>query len=582
MACCIHRVLIVLAGIPSLVQAADDMAWGDVSADGSLETHSLDVPVATAVGAENFFIENPMDSHDWTHTSVVRKTLLAELRASSAKVAVLEEELRPIFSAMPKDAGGRLNNGTARYALHRLFSAKHGWSIKGLQPAGAAWATSLSVTPDVKDVTKYMVPTYLQQLLSAQLRVEGFDLHSLAILAAAMEHLIHAETESYVYSVFTTLGLPIPGERTEKEVDEVLDAFMMVYAFGLNLDVSVLEDVQKARAQLERWHSGWPQLQSLARNIRSASFARELSFPEIVQVVEKIQEGYAQWQGKDCLRVKEELMAKPSHRDGHVQLSEVSSSHAMGRRSLFTESAEELEKLGVLSTASDTGSQLIISNYVNSQSMCLSTASFYTACCINECEGLLARLEREVAAPSAEPNQLAKLMAALPGPGLSEALVQEIPSLIDQDSGLVSLHGRALAGWMHRAFPLECPAPNSHKVTNPKTPDEWIGESGLQVQELEEMMSETAQVLKRYTTMGKSGEEIPRNDDPLPDPSIDVVRIHPTPLEQEQPRHLLVSIFRLAAMSSMMGLVVIAGKSHLRSGLLATRGHKDKVFKDFV
>merc|ERR1719253_1475485 len=107
-----------------------------------------------------------MDSHDWTHTSVVRNSLVAEMK--SPKVAELEGALRPIFAAMPKDAAGRLNNGTARYALHRLFSEKHGWSIKGLQPAGAAWMATMTVTPDVKDITKYMVPTYLQDQLLAQ------------------------------------------------------------------------------------------------------------------------------------------------------------------------------------------------------------------------------------------------------------------------------------------------------------------------------------------------------------------------------------------------------------------------------
>merc|ERR1719456_994172 len=101
MACSIRCALTMLAGITS-VGWADEIAWGDVAADGSLETRSLDVPVAMARGADNFFIANPMDSHDWTHTSVVRHTLLAELRAqgtcgssakASTKLAGLAEEL---------------------------------------------------------------------------------------------------------------------------------------------------------------------------------------------------------------------------------------------------------------------------------------------------------------------------------------------------------------------------------------------------------------------------------------------------------------------------------------------------------
>merc|ERR1719424_1971104 len=142
---------------------------------------------------------------------------------------------------------------------------------------------TMSVTPDVKDITKYMMPTYLQQLLSTRLGVASFDLKSLAILAAAIEHMVHAEMTSMVYAVFTTHGLPIPGKRSEKEVSEILDTFMMVYAFGVNLDVSMLDDVQKAKALLDRSHSGWSQLQAFAHDVKkSVSSDRELVFDQIV------------------------------------------------------------------------------------------------------------------------------------------------------------------------------------------------------------------------------------------------------------------------------------------------------------
>merc|ERR1719446_1474328 len=127
-----------------------------------------------------------MDSHDFAHVSTLQKSLMAQIKAkstSSSKVAPLEEALRPIFVAMPKDSNGRLSSGTARYALHRLFSERNGWSIKGLQPAGAAWQVSMVVDDEVKDISKYMVPSYLQDVVLKQSRlgVSSFDLHSLAI-----------------------------------------------------------------------------------------------------------------------------------------------------------------------------------------------------------------------------------------------------------------------------------------------------------------------------------------------------------------------------------------------------------------
>jgi len=331
----------------------------------------------------------------------------------------------------------------------------------------------------------------------------------------------------------------------------------------------------------------------------------------------KIGEGYAQWQGKDCARVKEELSAKPSHREGHVKLSEVGPVHTPGRRSLFTESSEDLTQFGALSSASGPDAQMIIPNYINSQSMCLSTASFYAACCVNECEGLLAKLERQVAAPEVEPSQLVRLLTALPGPGLSEALVGELHVLAGQGDGLVALHGRGLAAWMHRAFPLECPAPHSQKVTNPMTPDEWMGESGLEVAALEEMMAEIAHVSSQYTTMGKAqevrhtghvrhfdvayyvstdtivlGRHVSTTDEATDEATAnsdtDVVRIRtqhgPTNVDQvsalmqgESHRNLSGMMFGVAAIASMTWLVADAAKS----GYLAMSTQKGKGLEDY-
>jgi hypothetical protein len=252
------------------VATADEVARGKARADGSLNTRMVVGRVPTTRGAENFFAANPMELQDWSNVSVVRNSLLSEIRSAKgqgARVASYQEALRPIFLAMPKDAVGRLSNGTARYALHRFFSETRGWAIKGLQPAGAGWLSTLSVSPAMKEMTKFMVPSFLQDLLSAELAISSFDLHSLAILAAAIEHLIHAEMTLITYRTFRTLILPIPGKRTGKEVDEVLDTFMMVYALGLNLDHSMADDVQRAKAHLQHSHSGWLELQAFAQGV---------------------------------------------------------------------------------------------------------------------------------------------------------------------------------------------------------------------------------------------------------------------------------------------------------------------------
>merc|ERR1719454_1843356 len=145
------------------LSCADEIAWGIVGPSGKLDNVAFDWTIANASGADNFFIDNPMDSHDFTSVAMVRNSLLSEVKVATArngKIKALEEALRPIFTAMPKNSEGRLNNGTARYTLHRLFSERQGWSIKGLQPAGASWIQSRDdenrLTSDVQYILKYM------------------------------------------------------------------------------------------------------------------------------------------------------------------------------------------------------------------------------------------------------------------------------------------------------------------------------------------------------------------------------------------------------------------------------------------
>jgi len=548
---------------------ADEMGWGDVAADGTLTTRSLDVPVAAARGTENLFEQDPMASHDWAHVSTVERSLNAQMALagkSGSSIDSFEAELRPIYSGMPKDEFGMLTNGTVRYALHRYFHQKKGWTMKGLQPAGGSWIKSMSVTFDVKEVSKYMVPTYLMDLLLMRMGSASVDLRSLAILAATLEHLIHGEMIDNLYSVYSTIGFSPGGERNEKEIDEILDMFMMVYAFGMNLEVSTYKDMKKAQHYLESKHGGWPQMRSFVQGVKQkamrSSGSQTLDFNGILRVIEDVGNQYAQWQNRDCKRAKDILVAHPTLKDGRVVATEVSASSADGYRSLFTEDMSDLAKLGVL----DSG-LLIVPNYINSQSMCLSTASFYTACCVNECEELISALERGAAGPTAEPQKLAELVAALPTPasGDSAKRLEELKIIATENSGSVPIHSRAVAAWMYRAFPLQCPAPNDMPTTNPKTPDEWMQEPSENIQDTEDMMAEVAAFLAQYTAMGAhmDASETPEEEVAAPDEVISLTRA----LGQAQQTQSRVSkLFHFVSVLSMLGLAGTA----LRTGLKAT------------
>merc|ERR1719158_1389200 len=124
----------------------------------------------------------------------VQTSLLAEVEGTfgegtaSSRVKQLEEILGPIFAALPKNEQGYLGHATVRYALHRLFVQRHGWSINGLNAAGGHRNSTSSA-----GLLKEQVPAYIQDLFEQRLGGRGFGLHELGVLAATIEHLVHSE-----------------------------------------------------------------------------------------------------------------------------------------------------------------------------------------------------------------------------------------------------------------------------------------------------------------------------------------------------------------------------------------------------
>ena len=72
-----------------------------------------------------------------------------------------------------------------------------------------------------------------------------------------------------------------------------------------------------------------------------------------------------------------------------------------------------LRNLGELDEAVPNRPTVVISNCITSNTNGLTASGFYSVCCLDDCEGLLQRLETEVAAPSAEPKRVAELVANL-------------------------------------------------------------------------------------------------------------------------------------------------------------------------
>merc|ERR1719491_99730 len=109
-----------------------------------------------------------------------------------ARLERLQAQLKPLYAAMPKVGDGGVDQGTARYVLHRFFAQQHGWHVRGLEATGAEkWSDAESSTSMLED----HIPSYVLQLFEKS-HGGRTGLRELAVLAATLEDVVHSETIS--------------------------------------------------------------------------------------------------------------------------------------------------------------------------------------------------------------------------------------------------------------------------------------------------------------------------------------------------------------------------------------------------
>jgi len=82
----------------------------------------------------------------------------------------------------------------------------------------------------------------------------------------------------------------------------------------------------------------------------------------------------------------------------------------------------------------------------------------------------MSELESKIQAPTATPEQFEQVVSSLSsstveGPRqLSESLSQKLRLIAERHEGVVPIHGRLFAQWLHFAFPSECPYPQQYSA----------------------------------------------------------------------------------------------------------------------
>lgn len=173
----------------------------------------------------------------------------------------------------------------------------------------------------------------------------------------------------------------------------------------------------------------------------------------------------------------------------------------------LSESVEYLRQLGALDEANPSNPRVIIPNYIGAAGNCIASSDIMSVCCVSECEDIMKLLEDKLRAPRATSTDIAAAVAALPSSSvpanrdLSAVMLNRLTRIAADNDGMIPLHGRLFAQWLHHAYPRECPYPHLSGRTRQQQMDDFAAQTGHSItaspSQMAELAGEDAQSRKR-------------------------------------------------------------------------------------
>eukprot|EP00930_Biecheleria_cincta_P026950 TRINITY_DN1893_c0_g1_i6.p1 TRINITY_DN1893_c0_g1~~TRINITY_DN1893_c0_g1_i6.p1 ORF type:complete len:619 (-),score=125.74 TRINITY_DN1893_c0_g1_i6:12-1763(-) len=410
-------------------------------------------------------------------------------RTTEARVANLEEALRSTFVSLPKNERGALRPPAARHALHRLFMQLHGWQVMGLHAGGDTWDAASPV-----EALGERLPDDARRLFETRLKEYGLDLHELAVLAATLENMVHAEADVRLAATFQAVEQPMQGKQMNgSEADHVIDTYMASFVMGANLTSLSKEELLENERNILEFYPTWPETQGFLRQVQAQVMpnAATFGFEEVSHAVAEIGEQYGRWQNSECVGLHQTLLEHEEHPNtGRIRLGDFYGLAVNHGKFQFSESVSYLRQLGALDESEPSNLRVMIPNWIYGPNNCLASSGYYAVCCIDVCDGYMNKLERELGSHDASAEQLLQVVAALPDPAadlggknrtVSPALQRRLEEIAEHHNGRVPIHGRLFAQWMHHVHPRWCPYPHMSGTIAPRRAEEQEAVTGMKV-----------------------------------------------------------------------------------------------------
>jgi len=474
-------------------------------------------PCSAAPGSR-FLRAEPGDSSPSLRvaTDKVQDSITSALEAllhggsGSERLAKIEGSIWRTFQALPKNSFGRLAPRAVRHVVHSYFAKEHGWLINGLEPHGMQANVS-----EVQEVTilQDRAPGLVEALLEAQRSGRGLALQDAVAVVAALERLILDDSTALLEDAYFLNNLSVSDALEVDELHEVLRSYLLAVALGTRHNHSDVRKHQLLKKKLARRNTdNWLAIVEFERDAALNFDYRQrqqvnpfapshFTFRNAADIVEDMAQAYGKWQTAECRHMTDQLVALDPDGTGRILLKTFYSQPDTADYQ-FSESESYLREIGALDETVGGSPRVRIANYMMGPSNCIASNSYYSVCCLSDCEALMNDIEGRIQAPTAPVQSLLSIVGNLSsvyvdGPReLPQDLRQRLEAVAERHGGGVPLHGRLFAQWLHHAFPQECPYPHVHETATVLTPSHWSGNRtvSLAKDERERQVHEAASV----------------------------------------------------------------------------------------
>ena len=235
---------------------------------------------------------------------------------------------------------------------------------------------------------KSRAPAYIQSLFDEHLHGQGFGLHELAVFAATMADLIHAEATGQLESIHQVMGLPTNGILPRAEADEAVESFLVAYLLGgTSRRARSAEDLTNMRTKVHAQYPDYPETElwfqvfkatyDLTHSSRRNPFIEwSPTFDDSVSIVMDFSHQFGAFQNLECHSLKRKLTDMEFRGTGRVRMTDFFSNALSGGWE-FMESIQYLRNQGALDETDPSRPHVVIPNYMNSLTNCLAASNFY-------------------------------------------------------------------------------------------------------------------------------------------------------------------------------------------------------------